>query len=218
MYSEVLGGADSAKLTANHRLYRSHLHASEKAASDGHADGIQIEAGSNIYIIENVIEMLFRNANGAIWASGMFSKLTHHYYYGNLFSGGQNGVRLGTKNYGAGAPFVLKGNRFLGIGGETLNTGNVSWNNRGTANTTPLGGSAIGSISNASDNRRTDGAALSQLAQTPAPTSQHDANVQQKIIEMEDWVASVRDAVGYVGGGSGAPPQPTGPVAPTLLD
>ena len=68
MYSEILGGSDSAKLSSNQVFYRNHFMV-PRSKPEGHADGVQLHSGShNVFFIENLVDMTYSKHNGAYWA------------------------------------------------------------------------------------------------------------------------------------------------------
>ena len=199
MYSELLGGKDSATGRARDLLvfYKSHVHASTK--SSGHADGIQSTAGPDeTFIINSNIDYNWRVENGGLWFSTCFGDQGPVYVFDGSFQGGNSSTRVVWKESCAEPPqggwidfWVAKDNLYWGL------DGNDSW-----AQAPHQDSGNIDVPEHATGNEELDGVAVTYGVGDV--TAGEIAVVDAKIVELEVWVSELRAAAGYEVG-EGAP-------------
>ena len=215
MYSEILGGSDSAKLSSNQVYYRNHIHG-PTLKPEGHADGVQLHSGSHdVFFIENVVDMTYRKHNGAYWAKSTGACNGNAYLYRNLFSGGLHSTWFaGESNpWCAGTANVLKDNLYFSTpSNKSQGTDGVQGNGSNHSSSAPMRGS--GNVDLVGGTVSVGGG---------APTASDNALVASKVAQLETWASQMRAAAGYTVSGGPVPPPPpepppTAPRPPVLLD
>jgi hypothetical protein len=208
MYSEILGGADSAKLSSDQVFYRNHIHG-PTLQPGGHSDGVQLHSGSsNVFFIENLVDHLYRKHNGAYWAKSTGACNGQAYLYRNLFGGGLRSTWFAAESnpWCPGTANVMKDNLYFSTASNmSQGTDGIKGDGSNHSSSAPMRGSG---------NVDMDGRTVSVGGGAPTPAD--DAAVANKIAQLENWAAQMRAAAGY----SGPPPaqNPTAPAAPVLLD